>query len=359
MSETYEVGVTLSLNDGVSEGIARAREEIATLQRVLATSGVSIAELRKTAAKANPAIQPRGGGQDVRGEAAGTPAITVPMDQATPSALAMDLVRALQLLTVTDVSHTKNTDAGDWAEPTARQALSPNAVQLSAQKPSAPAVDVAPPKTGMNGSVREQSPATTPTSTSFTAIQVTGASDSERWNRVPTIRVQQPTATAGPALLTSSALSFKELRLEGRDRSSLDQTNRGDVNTALRSYGPTDVPDFGRRIEQHSESAPAARQETEGVGRDAWHEQVAQPSSAAPSLASVASAPARASSASANAEPKAGTQGPVEGDVYLDGMLVGRWMSRFLAREAGRASAGPTGFDGRRGQLLPGATVGT
>jgi hypothetical protein len=50
--------------------------------------------------------------------------------------------------------------------------------------------------------------------------------------------------------------------------------------------------------------------------------------------------------------------GPNEGDVFLDGMLVGRWMSRFLDQEAGRAATGPTGFDPRRGRLLPGATVG-
>ena len=50
--------------------------------------------------------------------------------------------------------------------------------------------------------------------------------------------------------------------------------------------------------------------------------------------------------------------GPNEGDVFLDGMLVGRWMSRFLTREAERASVGPTGFDARRGRLLPGVTVG-
>jgi hypothetical protein len=44
--------------------------------------------------------------------------------------------------------------------------------------------------------------------------------------------------------------------------------------------------------------------------------------------------------------------------VFLDGMLVGRWMSRFLQREGERASTGPTGFDPRRGRLLPGVTVG-
>jgi hypothetical protein len=46
------------------------------------------------------------------------------------------------------------------------------------------------------------------------------------------------------------------------------------------------------------------------------------------------------------------------GDVYLDGMLVGRWVSRFLQKQAERAEVGPTGFDAKRGRLLPGVTVG-
>ena len=49
--------------------------------------------------------------------------------------------------------------------------------------------------------------------------------------------------------------------------------------------------------------------------------------------------------------------GDVRGDVYLDGALVGRWISRLLNRESERASSGPTGFDRRRGRLMPGSTV--
>ena len=48
----------------------------------------------------------------------------------------------------------------------------------------------------------------------------------------------------------------------------------------------------------------------------------------------------------------------IEGDVYLDGAMVGRWISRFLSREASRSSAGPTGFDKRRNPLMPGASLG-
>ena len=49
---------------------------------------------------------------------------------------------------------------------------------------------------------------------------------------------------------------------------------------------------------------------------------------------------------------------PVGGDVFFDGALVGRWISRLLSKEAERASIGPTGFDIRRSRLMSGPSVG-
>ena len=48
----------------------------------------------------------------------------------------------------------------------------------------------------------------------------------------------------------------------------------------------------------------------------------------------------------------------IVGDVFLDGALIGRWMSRLLSKQVERASVGPTGYDVRRGRLLPGSSVG-
>jgi hypothetical protein len=50
--------------------------------------------------------------------------------------------------------------------------------------------------------------------------------------------------------------------------------------------------------------------------------------------------------------------GPIQGDVFLDGARVGRWMEDALSRRAGRPPSGPTGFDPRRGAAWPGAAVG-
>jgi hypothetical protein len=51
--------------------------------------------------------------------------------------------------------------------------------------------------------------------------------------------------------------------------------------------------------------------------------------------------------------------GPTQGDVFLDGSRVGRWMSDQLAREADHPASGVTGFDPRLGAVWPGAMHGT
>lgn len=49
---------------------------------------------------------------------------------------------------------------------------------------------------------------------------------------------------------------------------------------------------------------------------------------------------------------------PAQGDVYLDGTLMGRWMMRKLAAEAGRPASGSAGFDPRRSNFPSGAMIG-
>lgn len=50
--------------------------------------------------------------------------------------------------------------------------------------------------------------------------------------------------------------------------------------------------------------------------------------------------------------------GPTEGDVYLDGTLLGRWMARTLSAQASRPASGGAGFDLRRGVFPTGAMIG-
>ena len=45
--------------------------------------------------------------------------------------------------------------------------------------------------------------------------------------------------------------------------------------------------------------------------------------------------------------------------MFLDGMRVGRWMARELARQAGGPQAGGTAFDPRSSPAWPGALQGS
>ncbi len=45
---------------------------------------------------------------------------------------------------------------------------------------------------------------------------------------------------------------------------------------------------------------------------------------------------------------------PTQGDVYLDGIRMGRWIADHLARAAERPQGGSTGFDGRMSPSLGG-----
>lgn len=60
----------------------------------------------------------------------------------------------------------------------------------------------------------------------------------------------------------------------------------------------------------------------------------------------------------ASTQASGGNGGHVQGDVYFDGALMGRWMSRALAREAARPPAGGAAFDARRNPLPTGRMIG-
>lgn len=50
--------------------------------------------------------------------------------------------------------------------------------------------------------------------------------------------------------------------------------------------------------------------------------------------------------------------GATQGDVFLDGTLVGRWMARKMAQEAGRPPSGSSAFDPTRSPFPPGRMIG-
>jgi hypothetical protein len=83
------------------------------------------------------------------------------------------------------------------------------------------------------------------------------------------------------------------------------------------------------------------------------------PAEPAPTNAVASDRLATAPTASAVAPPTHEQEGGTsEGDVYLDGMRVGRWMVDTLSRQAARAPAGRAAFDPRLGMTWPGTQQG-
>jgi hypothetical protein len=109
---------------------------------------------------------------------------------------------------------------------------------------------------------------------------------------------------------------------------------------------------------------------------DEWSERVQEPAAPGPAgsfIGGLVAAPVGAMpmAASAQAAPTAipswpsvapveGREGggPMQGDVYLDGTRMGRWIADRLAREAGRPAGGGTAFDPRMGVAWPGSLQG-
>ena len=55
----------------------------------------------------------------------------------------------------------------------------------------------------------------------------------------------------------------------------------------------------------------------------------------------------------------AADRGPLQGDVYLDGTLMGRWLARHLTDAAARPANGSASFDPRRNAFPTGAMIGS
>jgi hypothetical protein len=109
---------------------------------------------------------------------------------------------------------------------------------------------------------------------------------------------------------------------------------------------------------------------------DEWSERMQEPAAPGPAsgfIGGLAAAPVGAMpmAASAQAAPAAVPSWPsvapvearesgasMQGDVYLDGTRMGRWVADRLAREAGRPAGGGTAFDPRMGVAWPGSLQG-
>jgi hypothetical protein len=165
-------------------------------------------------------------------------------------------------------------------------------------------------------------------------------------------------------------LRSSEARRTGRGEGrNLAQTGSVDVGLAAAPGGeiPAEVAKYGADNATCMSTAPVTRgvlaKNAPSVTRSSnppWPGVITGKQSTEQTLAGPSGGPALPSMQS-SADTTAASlarAGPTEGDVYLDGTLVGRWMVRNLAQAAGRPASGGSAFDPTRGRLPLGTMIG-
>ena len=352
MSEAFEIGVTLALSDGVSESIESTRKEIARLEQVLHSGGVSVQQLRAAAADiVSVPRRPELLRQPIRNSSEAKPVDSESVDAAgvpgSPQESAAD----------------KSWEKAEAQETVARQSSetrlsSPEQPQLSQQSPTAPQI---------RDEVLSPVNAVEPGRAGMLAQHPSGSTGSE------TVSMSVVTTTSSAA--SPPAWSVEEPFRDHENAPPQNTLGRREPAQVADSYDSPrwrqrqDFPDLDIKYPMTDDMSPAftcddvlpPRQQSSGASPE-WSSYSAAPSSQhdgpAASFADGEDAGVDRKQAPVAPMMSSASASPTEGDVFLDGALLGRWMSRHLTQQVGRASAGPTGFDPRRGRLLPGPTVG-
>ena len=344
MSDMFEIGVSLALSDGVADEMARLRLDMARWQAGLRTGGVPVGALNQAAARALSVS-----GAAVPERVVVPKAVSVPVPPPPPPLAAQGPGPAASL--VPQAATLRPVDGGE-AGPAAERAserlvavvqawpphpVAPGAGREAPPIPQAPLESraVASPHAATLGMLGENArqPAAVPMAPFMPAARI-GASlgvpqDMPRWTQPD---AQVPPTGQAPEMVRAPATPVWTMS------ASLDAA----PGAPSQPVAPVASTIIQQAVAGQGARGAATVQQQGGVGR---------------------ATQLRPDQAQGGAVPEPpptpqGGQAQMGGDVFLDGALVGKWMSRFLGREAMRAPAGPTGFDPRRGRLMPGATVG-
>ncbi len=375
MIEAFEIGVSLALQDGISESIASAQQSVVALQAAIASSGVSIQALREAGSKAASIT----GGERDQTQSRKTDAGEA--NQALPSAASSagetpaaktaqeggltspGLLYPAYQNVAGDAETQDRPQSGDderaYGEP-ARIFISTadDAAGASRMDMGGPQLPEAPPSLSEAG---------------LGATELSPGLDRAPSSALSGYVAQQDTVSLGaPGAPGDAAISLPDraAHLDMRGGSAPGSQDRISLSTVvfpndappaqpagMRSGGVWPIMPGAPNLDQPGPfEDDAAGWPSLAPGDDAGANRT--PDTIVRTTMRTASPRMTAAQPSAAPQGQPRQSEPFKGDVYLDGMLVGRWMSKYLRREAERADSGPTGFDAKRSRLLPGVTVG-
>ena len=315
MIDAYTIGITLALDNGVASGIAAIRQDLAALDRAVASSTAGLLIMRRLSESLK----------------AVTPASPAPVPPALPQRPSE--VTELALSTPPAAVAT----APPWTTPSSRLPQ-PASVGLPA---------LLPPSRGTNQEAaaapsRVLAPAnpTPPAAALFAPF--TFQIEPERTRLVdPQSRQMNP---------VSPSLS----QLQSPVPAVFSRTSAVPAIAPVPPSPPAPLPEPTLRPTRHS-MAP---------GQNAIQARVlpvAPTAVASQSMASVRTAPSAlpANSPNLSQMPSNAMAGSPHGEIILDSVRLGRWMSDRLARAVGRPGSGTTAFDPRISATYPGAPNGS
>jgi hypothetical protein len=327
--EAFQIGISLALQDGVEEGIAKAQRDVAAVTRAVGVGATSVQRLQEAGVAALTVAQ--SAGAQVRSRIGGEAASTQARAPAT-------LEPRVQTAADLPVSPVELPEAPSRAPSIAPAVTVPSSVLGSIVV------------LGPEGVTEARKPAA---SGQLTPSAIAPSGHLSAFAQLPERSVAAPSANV--QAMAQAAPGQIAPPVEGRQPQV-----RLDVFGATGSgVHPDGDPAFAfagaERFAGNAQKSATPHDTGAGPRAPAFEPEPLRETSRQDQAAAAADDPGGPGPGRGSAET---AHGPTHGDVFLDGALVGRWMSRLLSREASRATGGPTGFDPRRNALLPGATVG-
>ena len=359
MIDAYTIGIQLTLENGVSDGLALVQRDLLDTSKAVEGLTADLAGVRRAA---------DGLGASVAGE----------MARIAQDAQRVTALRPTPLSTASITSQSSADDVSDIQPPA--QIITPKLPPILREarlEPLAPALPIVaenvrnvPVTAGVSQTTQVLAPATP-----SIPISSTMPARSTVQPLAPAPPVRHLSAAAGDNAPRNDSAGALAAPYQGRVAPSqgLDSPRPLSLHTAA-SMPPSPLPSplglpqpaaVARRVPRQEATAPLIAAtilpptpETPApAGPVSPRPQPTEPvaPSAHPPPASAA-LPLPLPSAAPRPSPQA--TGPTSGDVYLDGTRLGRWISDRLARDASRPQAGGVGFDPRMTLAWPGPPIG-
>jgi hypothetical protein len=323
MEDAYVIGIRLALDDGVSAGIATIAGELAALDAAIATTSVNLERLRDFARSVEmPRLTTPSISRSDQGSPPASPANDPIMAPSTPPA------------------------APSRPAPSTEPARENDTVPATAAPPpTRPPTPVAP-----SPIIRVLAQATSPEPPSA----VVPRSISEPPNRTSAPTASPPTTLNVATAPTADGLAGRPPAAFADRDWRPPQPVAPVINVAIAPPVGPSAPVQAERGESRPRMGPVAAADPVAARPPVAPSIPQAPNVTTPRLAASPTYPG----ASAAPPPRDSLNGPRQGDVYLDGTRLGRWIADRLAGDAGGPQSGITGFDPRLGATWPGASQG-